>query len=489
MMPTPRFARALGLILLLEAALLLPILGRATLSRIDETQIAEVSREMAESGDWVTPRIGAVPFPAYPPLQYWLLTLSGSAFGFNEFSMRLPTALAALALVAVSALLARRLAGDDAGIAAAMILATTPVLFLQGTVCRADVITMLFATTAFERFLAWTEPPEQGGRKNRDLALMYLSTALGILTKGPLTVAVLGLGGLAWFGLRRQWKLLLGMKFWFGIPAVALIVVPWYWAVYRANGWGFLNENLFLENLNAYSEGYQQKRPWTFYLRQCPVLLPWLLALPLAATVRKAPGVVLSLLWFVLVALFFQLSSAKRLNYLVYTAPPLAIAAATTLTAVWTGNAALFRRCLLGFGAVVALAGIALALVPGSIWTGGGVSKIASQMPLIGGGAAVGALGVAILALRYGACAGFGGMTVVLGAAFLVYGAFVNPRMNPENTEMAQFCRLVASKIPPGEALAVPPGGAEGFFHFYVGRTMPSQNGEPGLYLASEAQQ
>ena len=37
-------------------------------------------------------------------------------------------------------------------------------------------------------------------------------SALGILAKGPLAVAVLGLGGLSWFLLRRQWKLLLEMN-------------------------------------------------------------------------------------------------------------------------------------------------------------------------------------------------------------------------------------------------------------------------------------
>ena len=70
--------------------------------------------------------------------------------------------------------------------------------------------------------------------------------------------------------IRREWKLLLAMKFWIGIPAVLLIVAPWYYAVTRINGWAFLYENLFLENLNAYGEGYQQKRPWYFYFKETP---------------------------------------------------------------------------------------------------------------------------------------------------------------------------------------------------------------------------
>lgn len=490
MIPTNRYSRTLGLLLLLDAALLLPVLGRGTLSRIDEAQIAEVSREMVTGHDWVTPRIGTLPFAAYPPLQYWVLAATGSVIGFNEFAMRLPTALAALGLIWVVARLTRRAAGDDAALGAAMILATLPAFFIQSIVCRADVITMLLATTALDAFLAWAEAPEKGGRKDRDLAIMYLSTALGLLTKGPLTVAILGLGGLAWFILHREWKLLIAMKFWIGIPAVLLVVAPWYAAVYRINGWAFLHENLFLENLNAFGEGYQQKRPAIFYLKQAPSFLPWLLALPLAWPVRRAPGVVWSLLWLLLVCLFFQVSSAKRINYLTYAAPPLAMAAGTVLTALWKEKPLLFRNALVGLASLVLVAGLGLAFVPAERWTGGGVSKIAARLPLIGGVAGVAALAVAGVTLRLGSCAGFGAMTLSLAAAFYVYGAVVNPKLNPEYLDMADSCRRIAAKVPPGETLYVPAeGGAEGFYHFYVGRALPPRDGAPGLYLASEPQQ
>jgi 4-amino-4-deoxy-L-arabinose transferase-like glycosyltransferase len=488
MIPTTFFDRRLRLLLLLDAALLLCILPCSALSRIDETQIAEVSREMAESRDLVTPRIGGTAFPAYPPLQYWVLTLFGTVFGFNEFSMRLPTALAALGLVWVIARLVRRLAGDDAGLAAGMILATTGAFFMQSIVCRADVITMFFATLGFDRFLAWTLPAEQGGRRNRDLGWMYGCTALGILTKGPLAVAMLGLGGLSWFLVNRQWKLLLAMKFWAGIPIVLLIVVPWYCAMYRVNGPGFLRENLLLENLNAYSEGYQQKRPWTFYLKQTFNLLPWLLALPLAASVRRSPGVAMSILWFALVVLFFQITSSKRVNYMAYWGPPLAAAAGTTLTAVWAGNPALFRRCMIGLGLTVAVVGVTLACIPPSSWTGSSIIKIAGLVPFLGAAIAAVAVSVTAVSVRFGGCAGFGAVTSALGGGFLIYGVWANARMNPEYREMAEFCRLVGRRVPPTEPLYVPGAGAEGFWHWYVGRTMPTRQGDPGLYLASKEQ-
>jgi 4-amino-4-deoxy-L-arabinose transferase-like glycosyltransferase len=482
---TLSFGRLLGLLLILDAALLLPLLGRAALSRIDEGQIGEVSREMVGGRDWVTPRIGAAPFAAYPPLAYWMFAASGAVFGFNEFAMRLPTALAALALIAIVANLTRRLGGAEAGLAAATCLAALPAFFLQSAVCRADLITLAFATAAFDRFLAWAD----GGRRNRDLALMYLFTALGILAKGPLAVAILGLGGIAWFLLRREWKLLLAMKFWIGIPAALVIVVPWYYAVYRINGWPFLHENLFLENVNAFDKGYQQPRPWYFYLKQAPLLLPWLLALPLAWKARRAPGLMLSLAWFGLVALFFTLSAAKRINYLAYFTPPLAMAGGTTLAALWTDCPRLLRNGVLGLAGLLLAGSGVIAALPASVWTGAGVLKIAPQLPALAVCAGAGVVAVAAIAWRFGPRAACGGAAAFTLAGFFVYGHFFNPLLNQENRDAADFCRRAASRVPAGEKLCVPePEGAEGLFHFYAGQALPMKTG-PGYYLASQTQE
>src|SRR5690349_23574644 len=130
------FRRWLTVIVLLNLLTRLPFLGSVTLWNIDEGRIAEVSREMAVTGDYVVPRIGGVPFASYPPLLYWLDAMSGSLFGFNEFAMRLPGALAGATLVLVVALMARRLAGGLAGLLSAAVLATLPGFTSQQVICR-----------------------------------------------------------------------------------------------------------------------------------------------------------------------------------------------------------------------------------------------------------------------------------------------------------------------------------------------------------------
>src|SRR5438270_3721220 len=63
----------------------------------DEPRYSEISREMAASGDWVTPRLNGVLFFYKPPLLYWLEASAIAIGGVNLFVLRLWPALLALA--------------------------------------------------------------------------------------------------------------------------------------------------------------------------------------------------------------------------------------------------------------------------------------------------------------------------------------------------------------------------------------------------------
>src|SRR4030095_14637128 len=80
----------------------------------DEGRYAEISREMAVTGDWVTPRLNGIKYFEKPPLQYWATAISFRLFGENEHSARLYTWLAALLTVLAVGYTALRLAGAEA---------------------------------------------------------------------------------------------------------------------------------------------------------------------------------------------------------------------------------------------------------------------------------------------------------------------------------------------------------------------------------------
>lgn len=483
------FSAALAAIVLAHTALTLPLLGRRTLGDIDEGRISEVSREMALSGDFVTPRMGEVAFACYPPLPFWLMAGSGSLFGWNEFAMRFPGALCGIGLVAVLGVMTRRLAGEKAGLLAAASLASIPSFLTQESTCRADVTTMFLAMAALDRFLAWAEAGDQD-RRRRDLALMYILVSLGVLAKGPIAIAMLGLGGLAWFIVRGRWNLIPRMGFAWGIPLAAAIILPWYLLVYRSAGAAFLRENLLLENVNAFTRGYQQKRPWYFYLKVAPAsLLPWFLALAFSWKVRRAHGLGYALAWLGGVFLFLTISSAKRQSYMVFIDVPMAMGAGVTLAAMLEEAPAPLRKSLTAFGAAFLAGAGVLAFTPPSVWTADRARDILDLMPLLS--ALLGAAGLALAGISWkrGAPAGIATLAVLFAGGFAFLQFAIETRWDLEGREMKAFCGRAAAAVPSGARIGyLDTVQIDGAVHFYLGRPLQPRRGEPGYYILSHWQ-
>ena len=57
-------------------------------TRPDEGRYSEIPREMAVTGDWVTPRLNGLKYFEKPPLQYWASAFAYNAFGQHNWTAR-----------------------------------------------------------------------------------------------------------------------------------------------------------------------------------------------------------------------------------------------------------------------------------------------------------------------------------------------------------------------------------------------------------------
>src|ERR1700732_627774 len=64
---------------------------------VDAVQ-AQISRNMLDSGDWVTARLDGIAYLEKSPLKYWMIALAFKAFGVHDWVARLPVALSAVLL-------------------------------------------------------------------------------------------------------------------------------------------------------------------------------------------------------------------------------------------------------------------------------------------------------------------------------------------------------------------------------------------------------
>lgn len=185
------------------------------------------AREMLHSGDWVVPRFAEVPRLQKPPLVYWLIAAnSGLSGAFNEFTARLHSALAALALTALMSLWAWRWYGREAAFGAALIQVSSVWVLIYGRRAEVDMVLCLLITATL--FLI-AHQPDSESRSRRGLRWFAIEALLGIswLAKFHFGIAMVVGPVLVWWCLERRWRNVKDVFNPLGLLLAAACVVVW----------------------------------------------------------------------------------------------------------------------------------------------------------------------------------------------------------------------------------------------------------------------
>lgn len=368
-LPDPTFyPLLLGLwILALGGLVFLWKLGSVGL--VDETEplFAEAARQMLVRNDWVTPYFNEVTRFDKPPLIYWLMAVGYQVLGVNEWAVRLPSALAAIVLMALLAYVLvqrgqayRRPQDLDpsqlpppnttswlAAFMGASILAFGAEMIAWGRVGVSDMLLNgFFGATLLCFFQGYALAPHQAKRSQGWYFAAYTSSALAILTKGPIGLVLPGLIILAFLLYEGQlWRVLLEMRVWWGIAWILGLTVPWYVLVIQANGEAYIQSFFGYHNLERFTQVVNHHAaPWYFYLLVVLVgFAPWSIYLPQAfqmvriwrrsswqSSPRYSQLAPFALFWFLGVFGFFTIAVTKLPSYVLPLMPAAAILVALT---------------------------------------------------------------------------------------------------------------------------------------------------------------
>lgn len=350
-------ARTVSLLALLAFALVwFGTLDYRKLIKPDEGRYAEIPREMVASGDWLTPRLNGIKYFEKPPLQYWATATAFTAFGENEWTARLWPAITGFLGILLAWFTGRRLFGRQAGLLAAVTLASSCLYLGIGHANTLDMGLSFFLEVAVFGFLL----AQQGGRWW--MLLAWVGLALAVLTKGIVALVLTGATLVLYSLLTRDFSPWRRFEFGRGIVLFLLVAAPWFIAVSLANPefahFFFIHEH-FERFLTKAHHRYQPA--WYFIPILLVGALPWTaMALQSLAGAwrRRAETVFQSrrflLLWCVVVFGFFSASSSKLPSYILPLFPALALLLGDALTRMG-------RKALAGHIAVIAA--IALACV------------------------------------------------------------------------------------------------------------------------------
>lgn len=233
----------------------------------DEPRYIAIGRAMAATGDLITPRLWGSPWFEKPPLLYWMTAVATWSGLGPELSGRIPVILLSLLFLVASFFLLRREFGETAASLSCVSLATSAGWLAYSGLALTDIPLAVCFSTA-----VWVALPLVGGTATHirlRIGTIGVLIGLGALAKGlvPIALAVPFL----WF-LRRYWK-----QWWIGLAACLVVALPWYLAVYSANGAPFVQEFFIRHHFQRlYSKALEHVQPWWYYF---PVLLlgvfPW----------------------------------------------------------------------------------------------------------------------------------------------------------------------------------------------------------------------
>lgn len=326
-------------LLLLFAVPFLAALGRLPLFGPYEGRYAEVSREMLERGDLITPFLNHVVCFENPPLLYWLNTASLKFFGLGEGAVRFPSALCGLLTLPAVYFMARRLFDRRTALLSAILLGCCNGFVLLSRAVLVHLPLTLCLLLALGSFIVAAQRDDRRRGARGAWYPFYLFCALAVLA-GGMTALVLSVSViLVYLMLAGRWELLLRMRCASGLLLFLVVAAPWFVAVWLEHP-EFSRYFLDLGEWGRYGvPAAGDQRPFWLLLPLLAVLLiPWSGYVPsaLAKAWREQgkgtgrPALFL-LIWVLAIFLRFVLSGSRSIPALLPAFPPLAILTARLL--------------------------------------------------------------------------------------------------------------------------------------------------------------
>lgn len=371
--PAPRWLEALAkpgfavpALVVLGLLLFVVNLGAYPLYTKGEPREAVTVLDIATGGGVILPMRAGVEIPSKPLLMHWLAALLALLFGgVNEWTVRLPSAVFAIAGVVACYWYVRCLFDARSGLIAALILATTIQYLQAGSGARVDMTLTFFMEVAFFEFLMMAE-----GLTRRKI-LLYVALAMAVLTKGPVAVVLPGAVALVWIITQWRWRVLTNIGLGRGVVIVLVLAGWWYVAATIVGGWAFIDKQILAENFLRFTGGasFHQGHVHRFYFLELALMggfMPWtpFLALVLVRAARAprkmTPRLIYLLVWLAVVLLFYSLAHSKRGVYLLALYPALAAIIALYLSDAIDSageSAAMVNFFSPAYGAVIAIVG------------------------------------------------------------------------------------------------------------------------------------
>jgi len=299
-------------------------LGGFPLLDADEGRNAEVGREMAETNDYVMPRLNGLPYLDKPIVYFAAEAVAMEVLGPTEVAARLPAYLFTIATAAVIFWFARRLWGGETPYVAAIVFLAMPLTIAFARTVIFDSALMFFCTVALVAFYVAIDE-----RNARWSIVAWAAMGIAMITKGPVVFVLVLFVIIPYAFVRKAVRAIFPLL---GIVLFAAVIAPWVWGVSQVVP-EFLRYVLVTETAARMATKELQRTgpPWYFLPFLLAGALPWSLVALFSWKSLKRRELLFLGLWVLVPLIFFSISQSKRPQYIL----PLMPAIALMLARVW----------------------------------------------------------------------------------------------------------------------------------------------------------
>jgi 4-amino-4-deoxy-L-arabinose transferase-like glycosyltransferase len=307
--------------------------GNRNFADPDEGRYVEISREMAATGDFITPMLNGLKYFEKPALFYWLQAGVVKFIGINETSMRLWIIFFAIIGCLGVFWVGSQYYSRMTGLISAGILATNVLYYAHSRLIILDLVVSVFISgTLWCFFIAFVKKDPKAAILKGYIFWAYIFAALACLTKGLIGIVLPGIVILLWIVFTKNWPQIKEMLYPQGILAFLIIFLPWH-VMMALRDKDFLHFYFIGEHFQRYfSTGHNRyQAPWFFIPILLVGLLPWtgfsLVAIKnsFQKAISKNSENIFFMCWIFGVLAFFSFSSSKLIPYILPLMPPIAL--------------------------------------------------------------------------------------------------------------------------------------------------------------------
>jgi 4-amino-4-deoxy-L-arabinose transferase-like glycosyltransferase len=303
----------------------------------DETRYLQVTRELIRDGNPLLLKLNGLPYQDKPPLYFWVLAPAVAWLGHDSaLAAVLPSMLAMIGLAVAVQRLGRAAGMDRSTSLLGTVLTVScwlpsALIFLG----RMDLMLAVWCTLALERLLrlAGTDAVRRS-----DHLLLWLWIGLGLLSKGPIAVALPLLAAAAVAVVDRK-PLIRAISGWGPLLALTLVAL-WLVPAAALAGIQWLRTVVVGQTAGRIIDSFAHQEPWWYYLPTLLVVaLPWVVVMAPAMieALRRWRSLdrrrLLLAVYPVTTLLLLTLVSGKALHYTLPMLPPLCLVTAGWMTA------------------------------------------------------------------------------------------------------------------------------------------------------------